>query len=114
MAAREAPIVIETLRSWADILRRTWKDVGRKDLSLVAAGVTYYLPALAALISVYGLVENPTGMTKDVQSLSGLLPPSIVSLASAALRELVFASRGREIFAVSARRQISPAANWQR
>ena len=33
--------------------------------------MTYYLlvalfPALAALISVYGLVENPAGMTKDV------------------------------------------------
>ena len=79
-------MVIETLRSSAAILRQTWKDIGRKDLSLVAAGVTYYLlvalfPALAALISVYGLVENPVGMTKDVQSLSSLLPPSIVRLA---------------------------------
>ena len=93
----EVPIVIETLRSSADILRQTWKDIGRKDLSLVAAGVTYYLlvalfPALAALISVYGLVENPAGMTKDVQSLSSLLPPSIVRLASATLRELISAS----------------------
>jgi len=99
VAAREAPIVIERLRWWADILRRTWKGIGRKNLSLVAAGVTYYLlvalfPALAALISVYGLVENPVGMTKDVQSLSGLLPPSIVGLASSALRELVSASSG--------------------
>jgi membrane protein len=95
----EAPIVIETLRSSADILRQTWKDIGKKDLSLVAAGVTYYLlvalfPALAALISVYGLIENPMGMTKDVQSLSGLLPPSIVRLANAALRELISASSG--------------------
>ena len=95
----EAPIVIETLRSSADILRHTWKDIGKKDLSLVAAGVTYYLlvalfPGLAALISVYGLVENPAGMTKDVQSLSGLLPPSIVRLANAALRELISASNG--------------------
>lgn len=97
MATREVPVVIETLRSSADILRQTWKDIGRKDLSLVAAGVTYYLlvalfPALAALISVYGLVENPAGMTKDVQSLSSLLPPSIVRLAGAALRELISAS----------------------
>lgn len=95
----QAPIANERLRSSADILRQTWKDIGRKDLSLVAAGVTYYLlvalfPALAASISIYGLVENPAGMTKDVQSLSGLLPPSIVSLASAALRELISASSG--------------------
>src|SRR5579862_6699070 len=95
----EAPIVSETLPSSADILRQAWKDSGRKDLSLVAAGVTYYLlvalfPALAALISVYGLVENPAGMTKDIQSLSGLLPPSIVRLASLTLRELISASSG--------------------
>ena len=95
----QAPIVIETLRGSADILRHTWKDIGKKDLSLVAAGVTYYLlvalfPALAALISVYGLIENPAGMTKDVQSLAGLLPPSIVRLASAAVRELISASSG--------------------
>src|SRR5665213_2273377 len=99
VAAREAPTVIETLRGSADILRQTWKDIGRKDLSLVAAGVTYYLlvalfPALAALISVYGLVENPAGITKDVQSLPSLLPPSVVRLASAALRELISASSG--------------------
>ena len=97
MAIREAPIVIETPHSSADILRRTWKDIGKKDLSLVAAGVTYYLlvalfPAFAALISVYGLVENPVGMTEDVQSLSSLLPPSIVRLISVVLRELISAS----------------------
>lgn len=90
-------MVIETLRSSAGILRQAWKDIGSKHLSLVAAGVTYYLlvalfPALAASISVYGLVENPAGITKDVQSLSGLLPPSIVRLASAALSELIAAS----------------------
>jgi len=97
--AREAHIVVEALVSWAEVLRRTWKDIGRKDLSLVAAGVTYYLllalfPALVALISIYGLVENPTGMTRDVQSLSGVLPPSVVTLISGELRKLISASSG--------------------
>jgi membrane protein len=87
------------LRGWADILYRTWMDIGRKDLSLVAAGVTYYLllalfPALAALVSVYGLVENPAGMTKDIQSLSGILPPSIVTLTGDELRQLISKSSG--------------------
>jgi len=99
MANKAADDSRKFVRSSADTLRRTWKDFGRKDLSLVAAGVTYYLlvalfPALAALISVYGLVENPADMTKDVQSLSDVLPPSIVSLVSAALHELVSASSG--------------------
>ncbi len=99
MAPREASKVNETLRSWMNILRRTLKDIGRKGLSLVAAGVTYYLlvalfPALAAMISIYSLVENPAGMTNDVQSLSSLLPPSIVKLIGEELRALISASSG--------------------
>ena len=38
----EAPWRI-TARGWADILYRVWKDTGKKNLSLVAGGVTYYL-----------------------------------------------------------------------
>ncbi|MCF3946613.1 YhjD/YihY/BrkB family envelope integrity protein [Acidiphilium iwatense] len=73
------------VRGWMDILGRAWKETGKKNLSLVAGGVTYYVllalfPALAALISVYGLVGNPAEVTKIVQSLSGVLPPSTSTL----------------------------------
>ena len=82
---------------WADILRRAWKDTGKRNLSLVAGGVTYYLllalfPALAALVSVYGLVANPADAAKSVQSLSGMLPQSTVELIGGELRQLVSAS----------------------
>ena len=68
-----------------------------ENLSLVAGGVTFYLllalfPALAALVSVYGLVENPADMAKNVQSLSDMLPPSTVELISDGMRQLVSAS----------------------
>jgi membrane protein len=58
---------------------------------------TYYLllalfPALAALISVYGLVANPADVTNSVQSLSGMLPPSTVELIGGGLQQLVSAS----------------------
>jgi membrane protein len=92
----EAPWQI-TARGWAHILYRVWKDTGKKNLSLVAGGVTYYLllalfPALAALVSVYGLVANPADMAKSVQSLSGMLPPSTVKLIGDELHQLVSAS----------------------
>jgi membrane protein len=84
-------------RGWSDILRRAWKDTGKRNLSLVAGGVTYYLllalfPALAALVSIYGLVANPADVTNSVQSLSGLLPPATVELIGGALQQLVSAS----------------------
>jgi membrane protein len=82
---------------WLDILRRTWKDTGKKNLSLVAGGVTYYLllalfPALAALVSVWDLVAKPADVTKSVQSLSSILSPSTMKLISTELHQLVFAS----------------------
>jgi membrane protein len=84
-------------RGWADILRRAWKDTGKRNLSLVAGGVTYYLllalfPALAALVSVYGLVANPADAANSVQSLSGMLPQSTVGLIGGGLQQLVSAS----------------------
>jgi membrane protein len=85
------------VRGWTDILRRVWKDTGKRNLSLVAGGVTYYLllavfPALAALVSVYGLVANPADVAKSVQSLSGMLPSSTVEVIGEELQQLVSAS----------------------
>jgi membrane protein len=62
-----------------------------------AGGVTYYLllalfPALAALVSIYGLVANPADAAKGVQSLSGMLPPSTVELIGGELAQLVSVS----------------------
>lgn len=87
------------VRGWMDILGRAWKETGKKNLSLVAGGVTYYVllalfPALAALISVYGLVGNPAEVTKIVQSLSGVLPPSTSTLIASELHQFVTAPRG--------------------
>ena len=81
-------------RGWLSILRRSWKDTGERDLSLVAGGVSYYLllalfPALGALVSVYGLVASPADVTKNVQSLTGMLPAPIVALIGDGLRQLV-------------------------
>jgi membrane protein len=92
----EAPWQIPA-RGWTDILCRAWKDTAKRDLSLVAGGVTYYLlvalfPALAALVSICGLLANPGDVVKGAQSLSGMLPPSVVSLVGDELAQLVSAS----------------------
>jgi membrane protein len=52
-------------RGWMDILHCAWKTGAERNLSLVAGGVAYYVllalfPAMAALVSIYGLVANPT------------------------------------------------------
>ena len=87
------------VRGWKDIVRRAWKDFGDKNLALVAGGVTYYLivglfPGLAALVSLYGLIADPTKIEDQLDSLSGLLPDSAKQLISGELHQLVSASGG--------------------
>jgi membrane protein len=59
--------------------------------------VAFYLllalfPALAALVSIYGLVADPVDVTRNLQSLSGMLPQSTVNMIGNELHHLVSAS----------------------
>ena len=64
---------------WKDILWRTYEEFGQDRVMAVAAGVTYYallaiFPAIAALVSVYGLVADPATIQDHLQALSGVRP----------------------------------------
>lgn len=83
--------------AWGYILFRAWINSGKKNLSLVAGGVAYYLlmalfPALAALVSAYCLLMNASDVTRRIQSLSGMLPASTVKLIGDELDQLVSVS----------------------
>jgi membrane protein len=65
---------------WADILRRTYHEVDRDRVQAVAAGVTFYallalFPALTAVVSIYGLVAEPSTIGEQIGVVAGLLPP---------------------------------------
>lgn len=85
------------MHGWVNVFWKAWRNTAKRNLSLVAGGVAYYLliasfPALAALVSIYGLMANPAGVARRVQSLSGLLPSSTVTLVGDELHQLVSAS----------------------
>ena len=66
-------------RGWLDIAKRLFHKVSENRLMAEAASVTFYallsiFPALAALVSLYGLVADPTTIADQVSSLSGVLP----------------------------------------
>ncbi|MDB5367702.1 MAG: hypothetical protein JWM77_3629 [Rhodospirillales bacterium] len=72
---------------WRDALVRTWNEMNRDNLSLIAAGVAFYcllgmVPGLAALVSLYGLVADPGDVARFIQSISIFLAPEIVKLLS--------------------------------
>jgi len=70
---------------------------------LIAAGVTFYLllalfPALAAFVSLYGFVADPTTIAEHVSYLGGLLPHAGLEIIEQQLKALV--SRDAEALGV--------------
>ena len=66
-------------RGWWSILKRTAAKFGENELMSEAAGVTFYallslVPAITAIVSLYGLVADPSTIAKQLDSLSGVVP----------------------------------------
>jgi|SRR4051812_37247005 membrane protein len=84
-------------RGWRDVLVRSWREVSENNIFLVSGGVTYTIilalfPGLAALVSIYGLVLDPTQVEKQVAALSTVLPPDTARMIGDELHNLVSAS----------------------
>ncbi|MBV9248992.1 MAG: YihY/virulence factor BrkB family protein [Acetobacteraceae bacterium] len=86
-------------RGWKDILSRVWQEISDNSIFLVAGGVTYAVllalfPALAALVSIYGLVLDPGQIEQQVNTLSGVLPDETKKMIADELHQLASASNG--------------------
>ena len=86
-------------KGWIDVARRTWNEVSDANLFLVAGGVTYAIllalfPGLAALISIYGLMLDPSQIERQVGTLSGILPAETQQLLADEVHQLVGSSLG--------------------
>jgi membrane protein len=84
---------------WWDVAWRAWGEVSDANLFLVAGGVTYAIllalfPALAAAVSLYGLVADPAQVERQVGAMRGLLPEQAMQMLSDELHTLVSASSG--------------------
>jgi membrane protein len=64
---------------WRDIALRVKRELKEDDISMVAGSVAFYaflsiFPALAALVSIYGLVADPADVGRQVDAMAGVLP----------------------------------------
>lgn len=79
-AGREATAPHDIPRQgWWMILKRTLAQANEDRLLTEAASVTFYtllavFPAIAALISLYGLIADPATIKQQVDQLSGVIP----------------------------------------
>lgn len=64
---------------WRDILLRLKDEVTKDNLSILSAGAGFYsllaiFPALAAAVSIYGMVLDPRDVEQQVSMVIGILP----------------------------------------
>src|SRR3954451_19822553 len=66
-------------RGWKDILLRVYNGISEDRILMNAAGVTFYallalFPAIAALVSIYGMFADPQTIVNQLDVLAGVLP----------------------------------------
>ncbi len=79
-----------------DVFWRVVREVIEDRVTLVAAGVAFYVllslfPALGALVSLYGLIADPSTMVKHIEFVSDVLPPGAFDIILTQLNVLVMA-----------------------
>lgn len=82
--------------NWWQRLGRVWVNLGRDNISIMAAGIAYYamlsiFPGMSALVLTYGLVANPLSIESHVSELGAVLPGEALQLLADQLHALVSA-----------------------
>ena len=84
-------------RGWKDIAWRVYDQFTQDRVMSEAAGVTYYallalFPAIAALVSIYGLFADPGTIESNLNALSGVLPGGALEVVGDQVKRI--ASKG--------------------
>jgi membrane protein len=88
----------QSLRWWRSVAKAFVEKVIEDNISVLAAAVAFYalvsaFPALSALVSIYGLVADPSAVRMQLADLEGVIPAEAVSLLSRWLDTLLQAPR---------------------
>jgi membrane protein len=86
-------------RGWVDVAKRVKAKSTEDDASLLAGGVAFFsllalVPALVALVSIYGLFASESTVTDQVGKILGAAPEEVRNLVNEQLRSIVRGSAG--------------------
>src|SRR5919112_3596589 len=92
-------------RGWKDILWRVYSGLSEDRVLMNAAGVTFYallalFPAIAALVSIYGLFADPVQIANQLDTLAGILPGGGMEVIKEQLTRLTAQGSGSLTFGV--------------
>ena len=87
-------------RAWFGTVHLLYSAIGEHRVVSIAAGVTFFsllaiFPAIAALVSIYGLFADPANIQAQLSSLSSLLPGGAVEVISDQLQRVASGGRTR-------------------
>ena len=79
---------------WKDILYRVKDEISQDRIGTIAAGTTFFIllalfPALAALVSLYGLVADPVTIAEHLAIMRGYIPQGMIDLIGGELQRLI-------------------------
>ena len=88
MAPREIPV-----EGWKDIFARTRIEVKRDRATMLSAAVAFHAllamaPALVAVVSLYGLIADPSSIDRQVNDWLGTAPREVRELLSSQLESI--------------------------
>ena len=80
-----ATLAVEHAPGLSGIAKAVFDRFGNDNISLVAAGIAFYIlaaifPALAALVSIYGLFADPNQVATQISGLGSMLPPEALKI----------------------------------
>ena len=99
-AGRDAATPLEIpARGWWSVIKRVFTGFNDDRLMTEAAGVTFYtllaiFPAIATLVSLYGLFADPVAVNDQLASIQGIIPGGGLEIISAQVKALT--SNGRQ------------------
>lgn len=106
-AVREAENPFTILRhDWRSVIKETWAESTRDNISLVAAGTAFWgfaaiAPILAAIVLTYGIVATPETVSANIRSLFSMMPPDAAKLISEQLARVVETSADKKGWGVA-------------
>jgi membrane protein len=92
-------------RGWLDVARRVKGEAKGDQVPLLAAGVAFFgllalIPALVALLSLYGLVADPEDIRKQVDDALAAAPAEVRDLIGQQLSSIQSSSQGGAVIGV--------------
>jgi membrane protein len=86
------------LRGWRSVLARVWASLSEDNLSIVSAGVSFFallaiFPAIAAFVTIYGLLTDPAAIEAQVAPLQALIPADAYNILASQLHAVASKER---------------------